>query len=194
MKQDWRKLWIGSAVLAGLFGFGYGWKQARDNPFMGTTKTKVIEPPEVKLLRKGRYDEAARAVLDSIKDEKKDSWRYQSVAAVYYTRAQNEPINREKWLAEADSYIGKSIDLSPNDPINLMSGASGVEKIGDSSSQPCPYYAKATEYAQGALAQLQGDSIFVGDEKVPTQPIRDDIEKRLSGLNGKTQARCLKKP
>jgi len=71
-------------VLAGLFGFGYGWKQARDNPLIGMTKTKIIEPPEVKLLKKGRYNEAAKAILDSIKDEKKDSWRYQSVAAVYY--------------------------------------------------------------------------------------------------------------
>ncbi len=66
---DWRKLWILCLVLAGLFRFGYGWKHARDNPMMGTTK--IIEPPEVKLLKKGRYDEAAKAILDSIKDERR---------------------------------------------------------------------------------------------------------------------------
>jgi len=189
---DWRKLWIVSLVLAGLFGFGYGWKQARDNPMRGMTK--IIEPPEVKLLKKGRYDEAAKAILDSIKDEKKDSWRYQSVAAVYYARAQNEPTNREKWLAEADSYLGKSINLSPNDPINLMSGAFGVEQIGDSSSQPCPYYEKANVYAQNALAQIKSDSIFVGDEKIPTEPIREEIEKHTNGLNDKTRTKCPHKP
>jgi len=189
---DWRKLWIVSLVLAGLFGFGYGWKQARDNPMRGMTK--IIEPPEVKLLKKGRYDEAAKAILDSIKDEKKDSWRYQSVAAVYYARAQNEPTKREKWLAEADSYIEKSIDLSPNDPIDLMSGAFGVERIGDSSSQPCPYYEKAAVYAQSALAQLKSDSIFAGDEKIPTEPIRKEIEKHTNGLNDKTRTKCLHKP
>ncbi len=179
-------------MLAGLFGFGYGWKQARDNPMRGMTK--IIEPPEVKLLKKGRYDEAAKAILDSIKDEKKDSWRYQSVAAVYYARAQNEPTKREKWLAEADSYIEKSIDLSPNDPIDLMSGAFGVERIGDSSSQPCPYYEKAAVYAQSALAQLKSDSIFAGDEKIPTEPIRKEIEKHTNGLNDKTRTKCLHKP
>jgi hypothetical protein len=181
-------------VLAGLFGFGYGWEQARDNPLIGMTKTKIIEPPEVKLLKKGRYNEAAKAILDSIKDEKKDSWRYQSVAAVYFAHAQNDPSNREKFLAEAESYIEKSIRLSANDPVDLMSGAFGIEKIGDSSSQPCPYYAKATEYASSALAQLRGDSLVAGDEKVPTQPIRDDIEKHISGLNEKTKTRCLNKP
>ncbi len=155
--QDWRKLWIVSLVLAGLFGFGYGWKQARDNPMRGMTK--IIEPPEVKLLKKGRYDEAAKAILDSIKDEKKDSWRYQSVAAVYYARAQNEPT-----------------------------------QIGDSSSQPCPYYEKATVYAQSALAQLKSDSIFAGDEKIPTEPIRKEIEKHTNGLNDKTRTKCLHKP
>jgi hypothetical protein len=125
---DWRKLWISSSVLAGLFGFGYGWKQARDNPLIGMTKTKIIEPPEVKLLKKGRYNEAAKAILDSIKDETKDSWRYQSVAAVYYAHAQNDPASREKFLAEAEGYIEKSISLSANDPVDLMSGPSGSNK------------------------------------------------------------------
>ena len=92
------------------------------------TKTKIIEPPEVKLLKKGRYNEAAKAILDSIKDEKKDSWRYQSVAAVYYAHAQNDPASREKFLAEAESYIEKSISLSANDPVDLMSGPSGSNK------------------------------------------------------------------
>jgi tetratricopeptide (TPR) repeat protein len=161
---------------------------------MTETKTKIIEPPEVKLLRKGRYDEAAKAILDSIKDEKKDSWKYQSVAAVYYARAQSEPTSREKWLAEANRYVEKSIDLSPDDFVNLMSGAFGIERIADSSSQPCPYYAKATEYARDALAQLKGDSISVGNEKMPTEPIRADIEKHLSGLNDKVKTKCPDKP
>jgi hypothetical protein len=157
-------------------------------------KTRIIEPPEVKLLKKGRYDEAANAILDSIKDEKKDSWRYQSVAAVYYARAQNDPANREKWLAEAQNYIDKSISLSANDPVDLMSGAIGTERIGDSSSQPCSYYEKANVYAQSAQAQLKSDSMFAGDEKIPTQPIRDDIEKHINALNSKTKTKCLNKP
>ena len=194
MTPDWRKLWISSVVLAGLFGFGYGWKHARDNPVFGITEAKVVEPPEVKFLRKGRYDEAAKAILDSIKDEKKDSWKYQSVAAIYYARAQSEPTSREKWLAEANSYIEKSIDLSPDNFVNLMSGAFGIERIGDSSSRSCPYYAKATEHARTALAQLKGDSVSVGDEKMPTEPIRADIEKHLSGLNDKIRTKCPDKP
>lgn len=189
---DWRKLWLFSLVLAGLFGFGYGWEQARNAPIVGTTR--IIEPPEVKLLKKGRYDEAAKAILDSIKEEKKDSWRYQSVAVVYYARAQNEQSNREKWLTEAESYIRRSIDSSPNDPINLMSAAFGVEQIGDFSSQPCPYYEKASSYAQSALAKLTSDSIFVGDEKMPTEPIREEIQKHMNGLNDKTLTKCLHTP
>jgi hypothetical protein len=64
--SDWRKLWIGSLVLASLGGFTYGWKQRSENPPFIITR-KAEEPPEVKLLRKGRYDDAAKAVLDSIK-------------------------------------------------------------------------------------------------------------------------------
>lgn len=192
----WRKLWISCFVLAGLFGFGYGWKRGTDDLLTGVreTKTRIIEPPEVKLLRKGRYDEAARAILDSIKNEKKDAWRYQSVAAVYYAHAQIDPTNREKLLAEAERYIEKSIELSASDPVNVMSGAIGIEQIGDSSSHPCSYYAKATEYGQSALAQLKGDSIFAADEKIPTEPIRADIEKHMNAVSDKTKTRCLDKP
>jgi hypothetical protein len=57
-------------VLAALCGFAYGWHERSVNaPFVTTRKTE--EPPEVKFLRKGRYDDAARATLDSIKDERK---------------------------------------------------------------------------------------------------------------------------
>lgn len=193
MAAHWRNLWISSVVLAGLFGFGYGWHRAVWSP-PSVTKTKVIEPPEVKLLRKGRYDEAAKAILDSIKDEKKDSWRYQSVAAVYYARAQNESQNREKWLGEAESYIEKSIQSSPNDPLNLMTGAFGIEQIGDAANQPCQYYEKASQFARSALEQLKSDSIWAGDEKFPAQPIRDDIERHLRVLSSKTETKCSKKP
>src|SRR6058998_480802 len=44
------------------------------------------------------------------------------------THAQNDPASREKFLAEAESYIEKSISLSANDPVDLMSGPSGSNK------------------------------------------------------------------
>ena len=68
---DWRKLWILSLVLSASFGFGYGWKQARDNPVMDTTK--IVEPPEVKLLKKGRYDQATK--VDGISGELQFLWK-----------------------------------------------------------------------------------------------------------------------
>jgi hypothetical protein len=192
IKPDWQKLWILSLALAALFGFSYGWEQNSDNPSVRTIKSQ--EPPEVKLLRRGHYDEAARAILDSIKDEKKDYWRYQSVAAVFCARAQNDPSNREKWYEEATGYIDKSVSLSPKDPVNLMSAAFSVERIGDFSKRPCPYYERATKYAQDAMSQLKTDSIFAGDEKMPTQPIRDEIEKHLNSLEEKTKTKCANKP
>jgi len=82
----WRKLWIGSLVLAALCGFIYGWKQRSENPPFIVTR-KAEEPPEMKLPRKGRYDNAAKAALDSIKDEKKDYFKYQSVAAIYANKS-----------------------------------------------------------------------------------------------------------
>jgi hypothetical protein len=188
IKPDWRKLWVLSLILTGLFAFSYGWEQNSKNPW--PPATKITEPPEVKLLRKGRYEEAARAILDSIKDEKKDSWRYQSVAAVYFARAENDRPNQEKWYEEANRYIDKSAALSADDPVNLMSAAFGLERIGDFSSRPCPYYEKATKYAEEAMSQLKADSIFVGDEKMPTQPVRDEIEKHLKDLESKNRAKC----
>jgi len=190
---DWRKLWIGSLVLAALCGFIYGWKRRSENPpFIITTKTEV--PPEVKLLRRGRYDEAAKATLDSIKDEKKDYFKYQSVAVVYAARAVNDPSNREKWAEQAAFYIGKSVSLAPDDSINLMAAAFSIDRVGDISSQACPYYEKADQYARDAMSQLKNDSIFVGDEKMPTQPIQDELGKLLEILRGKIESKCANKP
>lgn len=192
-RPDWRKLWIGSLVLAALCGFAYGWHQRLVNPpFLITTKGE--EPPETKLFRKGHYDEAVRAILDSIKDEKKDYFKYQSVAVVYGARAVKDPANREKWAEQAAIYLGKSVSLAPDDSMNLMAAAFGIDRIGDISSQGCPYYEKARHYAQDAMSQLKSDSIFVGDEKMPTQPIRDEIGKLLQRLQGKIEARCTNKP
>jgi hypothetical protein len=100
LTPGWRKLWMISLLLAAPCGFIYGWQRRIENPpFNITIKTEV--PPEVKLLRRGRYDEAAKATLDSIKDEKKDYFKYESVAAVYFTRAVRDPANRDKWAAQA---------------------------------------------------------------------------------------------
>ena len=190
---DWRKLWISSLLLAALCGFAYGWKRRSENPpFVIARKTE--EPPEVKLLRNGRYDEAAKAALDSIKDEKKDYFKYYSVVAVYGARAVKDPSNREKWVEQAAFYVDKSVSLAPDDSINSMDAAFNMDRIGDISNQSCPYYEKARQYALDAMSQLKSDSIFVGDEKMPTQPIRDEIGKLLKKLQGKIEARCTNKP
>ena len=84
--------------------------------------------------------------------------------------------------------------LAPDDSINLMTAAFGSDHIGDISSQGCPYYEKARHYAQDAMSQLKSDSIFVGDEKMPTQPIRDELGKFLKRLQGKIETKCLNKP
>jgi hypothetical protein len=192
IRPRWRKLLVSSLMLAAVFGFVYGWKEREENP--PPTITIGKEPPETRLLKKGRYDEAAKAILDSIKDERKDYGRYQELATVYYDRAAKDPANREKWIVQASSYIDKGVSLAPADPINQMIAAFYIDRIGDASSQPCVYYAKAGEYAQGAMNGLQNDSIFVGDEKTPTQPIRDRIRKLLTSLDGKNATKCVKKP
>jgi len=189
----WRKLWIGSLVLAAVCGFTYGWQERLENPPFDTV-IKGKERPEEKLMRKGRYDEAAKAILDTIKDEKKDYFKYESVAFVYGARAAHDPSNREKWLEQAAFYVDKGVSFAPNDPINLMSAAFSTEGIGESSNQPCPYYVKASQYARDAMSEFKTDSIFAGDEKMPTQPLRNDIEKLLGRLRGKMGAACTHQP
>jgi hypothetical protein len=148
----------------------------------------------MKLLRKGRYDDAAKAVLDSIKDEKKDYFRYYSVVAVYGARAVKDPSNREKWLEQAAFYVDKSVSLAPNDSLNSTDAAFSMDRLGDISNQGCPYYEKARQCAQDAMGLLKSDSIVVGDEKMPTQPIRDEIGKLLKNLRGKIETKCANKP
>ena len=180
-------------MLAALCGFAYGWEQRLENPpFVITIKGE--DPPELKLLRKGRYDEAVRAILDSIKGEKKDFIKYQSVAVIYGSRAVKDPSNREKWVEQAALYVDKSVSLAPNDYMALMGAALSMDRIGDISSQGCPYYEKARHDAQDATSQIKSDSVWVGDEKMPTQPIRDDLGKLLKSLQGKIEAKCMNKP
>jgi hypothetical protein len=193
LNAAWKKFWAASIALAALSGFFYGWRQRSENPpFVITRRTEA--PPETKLLRKGRYEEAAKVVLESIKDEKKEYFKYQSVAVVYAARALKDPTNREKWAGQAALYIDKSVSLAPTDSINLLEAALSIERIGDISGQSCPYYEKAREYAQNGMSQLKGDCIFVSDERVPTQPIRNEFGKLLSALQSKFEAGCARKP
>lgn len=189
----WKKVWAASIVLAGLCGFLYGWNQRAENPPFVITR-KAEEPPEIKLLRKGRYDEAAKAALESIKDGRKEYFKYQSVAAVYAGRAVKDPANREKWLQQAESYIDRSVSLAPTDPINFLEAASGTERLGDISGQGCPYYEKARHYAQTGSNQLKTDCILVSDERVPTQPIRNEFSTLLGTLETKAATKCARKP
>ncbi|MGB6405129.1 MAG: hypothetical protein WBF26_19975 [Candidatus Sulfotelmatobacter sp.] len=179
--------------MAALCGFIYGWKHRSENPPFIITRKKE-EPPELNLLRKGRYDDAAKAALDSIKDEKKDYFKYQSVSAIYAARAVQDPSNREQWAGQAAFYLGKMVSLAPDDSMNLMTAAFGTDRIGDISSQGCPYYEKARHYAQDAMTQLRSDSISVGDEKMPTQPIRDELGKFQNSLQSKIETKCPNKP
>jgi len=148
----------------------------------------------MKLLRKGQYDEAAQTILGTIKDETKDYRQYQSVAVVYAARAGKDPANREKWLEQAAFYIEKSVSLAPRDGVNSMSAAYAMDRIGDISSQGCPYYEKGRQLAEDALSHLKSDSISAAGEKWPTQPLRDDIGKLLGRLQGKIAASCANKP
>jgi hypothetical protein len=186
-------LWAGSLGLAVLSGFSYGWRQRSENPPLVITR-RAEEPPETKLLRKRRYDEAVKAALESIKDEKTEYLEYRSVAAIYAVRAVKDPSNREKWLGEASRYTDKIVNLAHADSIDFLVAASSTDRLGDLSSQSCPYYEKARQYAQSGISKLNGDCIFVGDERVPTQPIRNDFEKLLSRLQSKTEAKCVQTP
>ena len=155
---------------------------------------KTDQRPEVNLLKKGRYDEAIKAALGSIQDDKKDYYQYQGVASIYYYRAIKEPSSREKWIEQSVFYIDKSVSLAPDDPLNSAQAAAALIRIGDSSDKACPYYEKARHYAQDSMSQLKGDSIFLGDEKMPNQPIRDKIAKLQNSLNGKIEATCSSTP
>ena len=189
----WRKLWASSVAFAALGGFSYGWRQRSENPPFIITR-KAEEPPDTKLLRKGHYDEAAKVILESIKDEKKEYFKYQSVAVVYAVRALKDPTNREKWVGQAAQYIDRSVSLAPADSINLLEAALSIERIGDISGQSCQFYDKAREYAQTGMSQIKCDCIFVSDERMPTQPIRNEFSKLLSKLQTKTEAKCSQKP
>lgn len=154
---------------------------------------KGKEPPGLALLRKGRYDEAVKTILSSIKDEKRDCLRYQEVAAVYTARAAKDPSNRETWAQQAAFYEAKSVAASGNEPVILISAASGLDHVGDVSAQPCGYYKMASQDAQHAMDGLKSDAIYIGDEKTPTKPLRDDAGKLLDGLQGKIKSKCSSK-
>lgn len=184
-----RILWIASLVLAGVCGFAYGWENRLENPPM-LNMIKGKEPPELVLLRKGRYDEAAKTILDSISDEKEAPFKYQEVATIYAVRAAKDPSKRERWAQRAAFYEAKSVTASGNEPIILMGAASGLDHIGDVSGEPCEYYTTAIQYAQQAMDGLKSDAIYIGDDKTPTKPLRDDVGKLLDKLQGKIKTRC----
>jgi hypothetical protein len=86
------------------------------------------------------------------------------------------------------------VSLAPDDSIKSDDRSIRLNRIGDISSQGCPYYEKARQYAQDAMSQLKSDSIFVGDEKMPTQPIRDELGKLQKSLQSKIETKCASKP
>lgn len=182
-------MWIGSLILVAVCGFAYGWENRLENPPMLIT-VKANEPPELMLLRKGRYDEAVKTILESIKNGKGDFLRYQEIATVYAVRAAKDPSNRERWAQQAAFYETKSVAVSGSEPISLMGAASGLDHVGDVSDDPCRYYKTASQYAQQAMDGLKGDAIYIGDEKTPTKPLRGDAGKLLDRLQAKIKTKC----
>lgn len=185
---NFRRMWIGSLLVVAIAAFGYGWEHRAGNPpLIVIGKSSVA--PELKLVEKGRYDDAVRAVLDTIHDEKKDHAQYEIVATIYALRAAKEPANREKWNKQAAFYIEKQVSLGGDDALNLIVAAHDSEAIGDNSSDSCFYYGNAKRYAQGALDALQGDSIWVHDEKMPAKPLRDGVGQILKSIQDKMETK-----
>jgi hypothetical protein len=189
--STWRQLCGGSLLLAAIGGFGFGWKHRAENPpFIHGIKTK--EPPEVGLLKRGHYDEAVNAALSSALYP--DEYKYRDVAGIYFYRAMKEPLNREKWIKQSVFYIEKGISAVPDDPLNSAEAAAALLRIGNSSDQACPYFRTALTYAQNSMSQLKGDSILLGDEKMPNQPIRDRVANLQNKIQGTIAAKCSSTP
>jgi hypothetical protein len=151
-------------------------------------------PPGVIAMRNGDYNMALSLTLASIKDEKKDYFKYLEVANIYYVRAMRENSNREKWAAQAATYAEKSASFGSDDWSALREAAAYEDHVGDLVGQGCPYYVKASGYDQQAFDSLKGDSIWAGDEKFPTQPFRDGLEKSLKSEQDKIRTKCSSKP
>jgi tetratricopeptide (TPR) repeat protein len=149
--------------------------------------------PELKLQDQGRYEEAVQTVLNRIREGLSEAEADSEVAVIYLNAAKKDLPNREKWAQQAVPYVDKAAALAPHDPFILESAMDDFNTVGDYSENGCPQYDKAVQFAQAALALLQGNSVTVEGyirSSYPARPIRDRVEPTLKRIQNKVEACC----
>jgi hypothetical protein len=190
-KIAWGVLRATTVVVMSVGGYFVGWGAEAKYEDLITNDTP---PPEVKLEKQGRYDEAIQAVLNRRSEGLHEADAYSQVAQIYLDRAKKDLANRGKWAHQAALYHDKAAALAPGDPFILESAMDGLNKAGDYSDQGCPHYEKAVALGEAALALLQGSTVSIEGHvrSYPTQPIREGIQPRLKRIRGKVDAWCKK--
>jgi hypothetical protein len=148
------------------------------------------------LTRAGRYEDAVKVGLESLKQASSDELVYEQIADVYLIRAEKEPTRREEWVIKAVSYLQKSLShrSKENDvaAVHLFQDAKGFELAGDlSKDKRCTYYDEARKLLEERASALQGDKIRVAGKTSAVGPLRTENERALAGMQEKAaRAQC----
>jgi hypothetical protein len=178
---------IGLIFLGSLVGIFVSWRLYQNGMIFNE---RVIPNPVIEYTKQGRYDDAIRAALSRIVDERKDYGEYDQVVLVYLARAYKDEPNREKWVQQAVSYIDRMVSLGPTDFASLQEAAYEYDKAGDLAKSGCPYYGKGAKVCVTIDSLLQGDSLTIRDLKIPTQDLRKGNQSLERRIQGKLNAWC----
>jgi hypothetical protein len=183
----WALFWIASVLFVGLGSYFVG--RVAQAKWMDL-HTDNTPPPDVKLEKQGRYDEAIQVVLGQRKDGQLAPEDDSRVAFLYLEQAKKDWGNRDKWAQRSAFYSSKAIESAPADPFILENAMANMDRAGDYSENGCPLYEKAQGFGESALALAQGKTITVHERNQHTQEIREFVQPVLKRIGAKVKAWC----
>ena len=141
-------------------------------------------------VRQGRFEDAVQVGLQALQNNASDEAVYQEIAMVYLIRAQKDREHRDEWISKGISYVEKSLSLNSKDKdvagVHLLQDARSFESAGDLSTvKRCIYYDRARKLLVDRVPRLQGNQITLAGKTFPLEPLRNENNKVLAGVNDK---------
>lgn len=138
----------------------------------------------------GRYDEAIKVAQDWMKGHPDDNGAtfYEQIAIIYLTKASKDPAHKDEWIQQSIVYYDRDLSVHQNQKVDieLYSVGRGFEAAGDlSTTNRCPYYARAVKLFEEEMPLIQGDSVTAYGHTTPLAPVRQENEKALQRVKAK---------
>ncbi len=151
---------------------------------------KVAPPEDQEVLqkvlqctKKGDFDSAVTLALQGVNGKPPDDFLLQTIAYMYFQRAQEDPAKRMEWVSLAVQYSERALKANPGDVVNLFNLGESYQLAGMNAPVPsgCGCYRKSLEVFERLAADpiLKNDWGVIEGERVRMEAYRQRLDDKV---------------